>query len=109
MSYSYVPGNVAGLPPVTMPVLLVPAADYVVPRPAGAAAPRRPRAALGNDLELSELASVIRAWFRDNQVTRDGGMFNLSLTAFSALELNTQPLVQVPALTLEIRYVGDLD
>jgi len=111
VTYSFVPGDIATLPPVTIPVLLVPAADYVVPRAAAAPAAPRPRrrAAIGNALELSALAETLRDWFHDNHVSRAGGTFNLSLTAFSALELNTQPLVQVPALTLDISYVNDLD
>jgi len=103
--YSYQPGAVATLPLVTIPILLVPAADYVIDKQVKGAAPR---AASGQTFDLATVAEAIKHWFKSNDVTRDGGQFGFSLTAFSALELNTQPLVQVPNLTLGVTYVTDL-
>jgi hypothetical protein len=72
------------------------------------AATGRARASSGSELKTVALASAIKTWFGDNKVSPYGGTFGFSLTAFSALELNTQPLVQIPALTLDIRYISDL-
>jgi hypothetical protein len=104
VTYGYVPGGSAQLPAVVLPVLLVPASDVVISSKPVA----RARAAAGNELDLPQLAGAIKTWFGDNGVSRSSGMFNFALTAFSALELNTQPLVQVPALTLGLAYVKDL-
>jgi LysM repeat protein len=103
--YSYQPGAVATLPLVTIPILLVPAADYVIDKQVKGVAPRT---ASGQTFDLAGVAEAIKHWFKTNDVTRDGGQFGFSLTAFSALELNTQPLVQVPNLTLGVTYVIDL-
>jgi hypothetical protein len=104
--YRYIPGGIATLPKVALPVLLVPASDFTV---RGSAATGRRRAASGSDLKTPALASAIKTWFSTNKVSSSGGSFDFSLTAFSALELNTQPLVQIPALTLDIRYISDLN
>jgi LysM repeat protein len=105
VTYSYRPGDFAALPLVTLPVLLVPASDYVTSVPVAA---ELRRDATGSELDLPVLAQAIKDWFKGNQVARGGGLFGFSLTAFSALELNTQPLVQIPALTLDLAYIADL-
>ncbi|MCB2409991.1 hypothetical protein [Hymenobacter lucidus] len=90
-----------GLPPATLPVLLLPSTLLLIPP----ASP--PPAAPDLTRLLDEVAASIAAWYQGARPDSAEGAFVFALSLFSGLGPQPVPLLQLPELVLKTEYVTD--
>jgi len=105
--YSYALAKVTSAPDIELPVLMVPPTSFLIPsnwqKLTASAGP-----AISADTFIETLAEEIRHWYLTRTPSPQTARFWFDLSAFSSLSNNTQPLVRLRSLLLDLGDITDL-
>ena len=105
--YSYALAAATSAPPIELPLLMVPPTEFDIPSDWQKLAAHE--GVMAADAFLGTIAEKVKRWF---EITRNpssrSGRFLFDLSAFSSLSNNTQPLVRLRNLYLDLGDILDL-
>lgn len=99
-SYNY--SIAAGLPNVTLPIIMLPFTNVDM---------RRRPYALGDvtlQKVIESLAETIKSWYRNHQPVENDASFGFDISFYSMLTGEPLPLLRMRSLSLGVKYVTDL-
>src|SRR5262249_35724208 len=105
--YAYALSDAAGAASVELPVLMLPPTEFEIPQDWRSLASTTASGFRTVEF-IATLARRIREWFDKHDTSTQSARFLFDLSAFSSLSNNSQPLVRVRNLILNVEDIENL-